>query len=251
MTLSGAFVAAAGSVTGREHRRAERDGQDGHAIVATGEVVAAIVTDGCSSGRSSEIGARLGAAWIAALVEQRFRAVADHDHARAAAEEVAEELLVRLEVLARSLDPRGDLRAARIEEALLFGFLAAVVTPIVTIVFGIGDGIVVADGSVTVLDPGPENAPPYAAYGLVGARLQPRIHFIGPTARVEMVAVATDGLTPIAGASPDQEPSLLRITADPRYAKNPSLLRKRLVVLADRSTFSDDATVALVQRRPS
>ena len=253
MTLSCAFVAAAGSVTGREHRRAERDGQDGYAVVATDDLVAAIVTDGCSSGRSSEIGARLGATWIAALVEQSFRGVADAAHARAAAEEVAEELLVRLEVLARSLDPAGDVRAARVEEALLFGFLAAVVTPAVTVVFGIGDGIVVADGLVTVLDPGPDNAPPYIAYGLVGTRLAPRIHFVGPTAGVEMVAVATDGLTPLAAPDADRadnQPSLLDVAADPRYAKNPSLLRKRLVMLADRGTFSDDATVAVVQRRP-
>ena len=262
MTLSGAFVAASGSVTGREHRRAERDGQDGHAIVATAEVVAAIVTDGCSSGRSSEIGARVGAAWLAALVEQRFRGAVGEERARAAAAEVAAELLVRLEVLARSLDPDGDVRALRVDEALLFGFLAAVVTPATTIVFGIGDGIVVVDGSVTVLDAGPQNAPPYAAYGLLGACIQPRIHFVGPTAGIDVVAVATDGLLPIAEASAllavdrltverlTDHPSLVTIAADPRYAKNPSLLRKRLVVLADRGRFSDDATVAVVRRRP-
>jgi len=255
MTLSGAFVAASGSVTGREHRRAERDGQDGHAIVATAEVVAAIVTDGCSSGRSSEIGARVGAAWLAALVEQRFRGEVGEARARAAAAEVAAELLVRLEVLARSLDPDGDVRAFRVDEALLFGFLAAVVTPATTIVFGIGDGIVVVDGSVTVLDPGPQNAPPYAAYGLLGACIQPRIHFVGPTAGIDVVAVATDGLAPIVEASAlpverlTDQPSLVSIAADPRYAKNPSLLRKRLVVLADRGRFSDDATVAVVRRR--
>src|SRR3954468_9138579 len=143
MTLSGCFAAAAGSVTGREHRRAERDGQDGHALVVADEVVAAIVTDGCSSGRRSEIGARIGAGWLAALIEQRFRCGGD---ARAAAEDVCRELLVRLGLLARSLHPAGDVDAARVDEALLFGFLAAVVTPKTTIVFGIGDGIVVVDG---------------------------------------------------------------------------------------------------------
>jgi len=40
-----------------------------------------------------------------------------------------------------------------------------------------------------------------------------------------------------------------QLAADPRYARNPSLLRKRLVVLADRGTFSDDATVAVIQRK--
>jgi hypothetical protein len=244
MTLSEAFVAAAGSVTGRDHRRAERDGQDGHAVVASGDLLAVVVTDGCSSGRSSEIGARVGAAWVATLIEQRFRTrtgIAAADAPRLAAE-VVQELLGRLELLARSLDADGEVRSARVDEALLFGFLAVVVTRETTIVFGIGDGIVLADGKLTVLDPGPNNAPPYVAYGLLGARLEPRVHFVGPTAHLELVAVATDGLIPVGE-------DLAEIAGDPRYAKNPSLLRKRLVVLSDRGAFSDDATVAVVRRR--
>lgn len=246
MTLSGEFTAAAGSVTGREHRRAERDGQDGHAVVATDSVVAAIVTDGCSSGARSEIGARVGAGWLAALVEQRFADVRDADHAVAIASGITGELLVRLGLLARSLDAAGDVVAARIDESLLFGFLAAVVTPQVALVFGIGDGIVVVDGKVTSIDPGPDNAPPYVAYGLLDAAhapATPAFHFLGPTAEVDVVAVATDGLAPVI-------PTLAALASDPKYATNPSLLRKRLVVLSDGGTFSDDATVAVVRRRP-
>ena len=238
MTLSEAFVAAAGSVTGRDHRRAERDGQDGHAVVVTDEVVAVVVTDGCSSGRSSEIGARIGAMWLATLIEQEFRLPGVKNPVA----EVVRELLGRLEALARSLDASGDVKAPRVDEALLFGFLAVVVTAETTIVFGIGDGIVLAGGELTVLDPGPENAPPYAAYGLLGAKLEPRIHFTGPTSQVDLVAVATDGLIPLGAA-------LAELASDARYAKNPSLLRKRLVVLSDRGTFSDDATVAVIRRR--
>lgn len=251
MTLTGSFLAVAGSVTGRDHRRAERDGQDGHAVVATEDVVAAIVTDGCSSGRASEIGARVGAAWLAALVEQRFRGMGDTDTAalEAAAADVTGEVLARLELLARSFDAAGEIRAARVDQSLLFGFLVALVTPVTAMVFGIGDGIVMVDGVVTVLDPGPENAPPYLAYGLVGgsrACIEPRIHFVGPTASVEVLAVATDGAAPLVHAGDAALPAL---AADPRYVKNPSLLRKRLIVLSDRGTFSDDATLAVIQRR--
>jgi hypothetical protein len=251
MTLSGSFVAAAGSVTGRDHRRAERDGQDGHALVATDDVVAAVVTDGCSSGRTSEIGARVGAAWLAALVEHAFAEVQSEDEALVAAALVTGALLERLERLARSFDPAGNVSAARVEQSLLFGFLVAVVTPRAAVVFGIGDGVVVVDGKVTAIDPGPENAPPYLAYGLVGgsrACIEPRIHFVGATADVSALAVATDGAAPLVGAA---DGSLADVVADPRYAKNPSLLRKRLVVLSDRGTFSDDATIALVRRAES
>ncbi len=238
---------AAGSVTGRDHRRAERDGQDGHAIVVSDELLAIVVTDGCSSGRTSEIGARIGAAWLATLIEQHFRsgaAAPASAAACAAVARVADGLLARLEVLARSLDSLGNVEAARVEEALLFTFLAVVVTPETTIAFGIGDGILLANGAMTVLDPGPRNAPPYVAYGLVGAVVEPRVHFTCPTAALEVVAIATDGLLPVGSAN-----ALTELAGDPRYAKNPSLLRKRLVVLSDRGTFSDDATLAVIRRR--
>jgi hypothetical protein len=262
------FAVAAGGVTGRAHRRAERDGQDGHALVVTEEVVAAVVTDGCSSGRSSEIGARIGAAWLAALVAQSFappngaappdgpalttaigtpfehsRPVHDEPSAREAAESITQALVARLELLARSFDPAGEVDAARVDQALLFGFLAAVVSPRVSFVFGVGDGAFVVDDRVTVLDPGPDNAPPYAAYGLLGVEVAPRLHFFGYTAGVRRLAVATDGLAPL------DPPALLTLVSDPRYAANPSLLRKRLVVLSDGGAFSDDATVAVIQRR--
>jgi hypothetical protein len=261
------FAAAAGGVTGRAHRRAERDGQDGHALVVAGEVIAAIVTDGCSSGRGSEIGARVGAAWLAALVTQYvappdgpappggpaltmagtpFEAhgiVCDEPSAREAAEAITQALVVRLGLLARSFDPAGEIDAARVDQALLFGFLVAVVTPVVSFVFGVGDGAFVVEDRITVLDPGPDNAPPYAAYGLLGADVTPRLHFFGRTTDVRRLAVATDGLAPL------DAPALLTLVSDPRYAANPSLLRKRLVVLSDGGAFSDDATVAVIQRR--
>jgi hypothetical protein len=230
--------------------------------VVTSDVVAAIVTDGCSSGRSSEIGARVGAAWLAALVTQYVTQVGpplatvgapfeehgtlcDEPSAREAAEAITQALVVRLELLARSFDPAGEVEAARVDQALLFGFLAAVVTPRVSFVFGVGDGAFVVEDRVTVLDPGPDNAPPYAAYGLLGADVAPRLHFFGATADVRRLAVATDGLAPL------DTPSLLGLVSDPRYAANPSLLRKRLVVLSDGGAFSDDATVAAIQRRPA
>ncbi len=244
MTLSGTFAVAAGGVTGRDHRRAERDGQDGHAVVATDAVVAAVVTDGCSSGKKSEIGARIGAAWIATLIERTFRGGGGGEAlARAGAAEVARELLVRLELLARSMDASGDVRSANIGDCLLFGFLAAVVTDDVAMVFGIGDGIVVAGDVVIPIDPGPDNAPPYAAYGLLREPIDPVVHFVGRARDVDVLAVATDGLSSLDAAS------LVTVCADPRYAHNASLLRKRLIVLSDAGKFSDDATIGVVRRR--
>lgn len=248
MTLSSLFAAAAGSVTGRAHRLAERDGQDGFALVARPDVVAAIVTDGCSSGRQSEVGARLGAGWVAALVPACFEGVRDEASARAAADSLTERLVARIDLGARSLHPEDALDPAVLAESFLFGFLAAVVTREIAIVFGVGDGVAVVDGAPTVLDPGPDNAPPYPAYALLGAPVAPAILHVGPTEALAFAAVATDGAAPLVAPTPDR-PALAELAADPRLSRNPSLLRKRLVVLADRATFGDDATVATLVRR--
>ncbi len=231
MTLSEVLVAA-GSVTGHDHRRAQRDGQDGFATVATPDVIGAVVTDGCSSGRTSEVGARLGAAWIAALVEERLPGVATEDQARAAAQGIVDALVERLRGLGL------DARAA--SEMLLFGFLAAAITRDVAIVFGVGDGLALVDGAITVIDPGPDNAPVYPAYALLGTRIEPRVLFVGRAGDVRTLAVATDGV--------DAE-TLAALAVDPRFDANASLLRKRLVVLSDQGRFPDDATVGLVRRR--
>ena len=65
---------AAASVIGARHQRAGRNGQDA-AVVVTGEDVAiAVVCDGCSSGASSEVGARLGAMVFAQKLRARLEA---------------------------------------------------------------------------------------------------------------------------------------------------------------------------------
>lgn len=253
MTLSG-VVAAAGSVVGREHRRVGRDGQDGHATAVRPRLAVAVVTDGCSSGEASEVGARLFAPVLVGLVARHARAL-DPADPRAAAEQLAEavatdlagSLRAVLEVVLRAHpDADDDARAAAVavERFLLFGFLVAVFTDELAIVFGIGDGLVVDGDAVTVLDPGPENAPPYAAYALLPRMSPPapRVHVARRASEVDRLAVATDGLAEI------PEATLRELASDARLGKNPSLLGKRLRVLADQGAFRDDATVAVLLR---
>lgn len=102
-SVAGSFTAAAGSVTGRDHRRAHRDGQDGFALVATPKVTAAIVTDGCSSGPTSEVGARLGATWIAQRITRVFSSAAAHLDPVGGARAVTSGLVDHLDATARSL----------------------------------------------------------------------------------------------------------------------------------------------------
>jgi hypothetical protein len=241
MTLS-SFAVTAGSVTGRDHLRVRRDGQDGFATVANDEVTAAIVTDGCSSGRASEVGARLGAVWLAELCARGFVGQAPDTFARSVTGALIERLRHVVCSFAddKSVDPRvvGDM--------FLFGFIAAVVTHEHAIVFGVGDGVVWVDGRTTVIDPGPDNAPTYAAYALLGAEIAPNILHLGRADDVESIAVATDGAAELLARGSTS--SFEEVVGERRLFENPSLLRKRLLVLSDRGQLWDDATIGIVRR---
>lgn len=230
------FFAIGGSIAGRDHQRARRDGQDGFALLGEDDLAAAIVTDGCSSGRSSEVGARIGAAWIAQLLRERFPA---HDPA-AAARDITAALVERLSDIAQSI--HGPIEHA-VSNYLLFGFLAAVVTREAVIVFGVGDGTVWIDGRITVVDPGPNNAPIYPAYALLGADIQPVIHHVDEPRHIDAIAVATDGVE-------ESVSSIDALVRDESLLRNPSLLRKRLIALQNQGRFWDDATIGIVRRTP-
>ncbi|MCB9762954.1 MAG: protein phosphatase 2C domain-containing protein [Alphaproteobacteria bacterium] len=238
------FLVSGGSVPGREHARLHRNNQDGLALRVTAERVVAVVTDGCSSGRFSEVGARLGAFQLAELAlsipmgdPQDF------------ADALQAGLVDWLGGLAGGLSGASSL-AQRVADFGLFTWLAAVVTADQAVVIGLGDGAFAHDGRLVCLDPGPDNAPAYAGYALVDAAdltaeigVRPAVHLVAPTAEVDALLVATDGLT-------DAPELAAELCADPRYAKNPFCLHRRLVVLGPNARrLPDDTTVALLRRR--
>ena len=71
------FQVAGGSVTGRAHAVLGRGNQDAFAWVDDDGVLVAVVCDGCSSGRHSEVGAHLGARLVATAVGRGVAAGAD------------------------------------------------------------------------------------------------------------------------------------------------------------------------------
>ncbi len=244
------FAALGGSVIGSDHRRALRNNQDGLAFASDDGFIVAVVTDGCSSGRASEVGARLGAAYLAARTLDVAPRALD---AQATASSVAAAVTEWLDDVASAFGAR---RKDAIADMLLFTFLVAVVGPTRAFVFGVGDGVVSLNGLTLALDAGPDNAPAYAAYGLLGAAPPPIVHVDVPTPLVRSLAIATDGALDLLaradealdGGAPQR--GLDQFEDDPVYLKNPSLLQKRLVVIGERNArLRDDTTVALVRRR--
>jgi hypothetical protein len=245
------FVTLGGTVIGADHRRALRNNQDGLAFGHGGGWHVAAVTDGCSSGRASEVGARLGAAYLVTLALDVAPRAQD---AQAAAAGVAAGMLEWLGGVASAFGTAR--REAAIADMLLFTFLLVAVGPERAFVLGVGDGVVSLNGLTLTLDAGPDNAPPYIAYGLLGPAPRAAVHVDVPASEVRTLAIATDGALellsranePLADGAPQR--ALDQFERDAAYRRNPSLVQKRLVVIGERNgRLHDDTTLALVCRK--
>ncbi len=251
-TWADRFFVTGGAIIGREHLRLHRNNQDGLAIRRSADSIVAVVTDGCSSGRYSEVGARLGAAWLAArlpIALARRDGQDDNQLARA----LTDGLVDYLRSVAWELAPSPEMLPAVVADYLLFTFLVAVVEPQSSCIFGMGDGVWGVNGARTVLDPGPENAPAYPAYRLLethgypdAERLNaPLLHFRAPTEMVRTLIIGSDGVEDL---GPE---SFAGFGWESQYIRNPMQLQRRLVVLGEqRRLLPDDTSMVLIRRRP-
>lgn len=256
------FAPLAASLPGSEHQRLNRNNQDGLAIWSGHSGLVAVVTDGCSAGRHSEVGAQLGARFLAAAIGQRLHPAQKLTH-RGWIDSFCDALTRWLESTARMLAPDPTQREGVIADYLLFTFLAAIVTPRRAAIIGLGDGAWAVNGRVNHIEAGVDNAPPYLAYRLVdelrerlNGELQPRVHFADELRNVSSLLVASDGLRDLercAGQvlrNGDRAQGVAELVADARLRRNPSLLQKRLQAIAAQSgPLRDDLTMALLSRR--
>jgi Protein phosphatase 2C len=208
---------AAASVIGARHQRAGRNGQDA-AVTWTGEGVAiAVVCDGCSSGKSSEVGARLGAMLFAEKLGARLAAgacVRERSVWEATRAEVAS-------LLAVAIGGGVIVEAQRVHDHLLFTIVAAATTHEGSAVWALGDGAYACDGELHVLGPFPDNTPPYLAYDLLGT---PHVAHFDVLDHAARIVVATDGIEDL-----DRD---IAMFAAPELVSRPDALRRRLAQLA-------------------
>jgi hypothetical protein len=246
-----AIRASAASVTGARHSRAARNGQDAAIAMCSdagissdsgamssgqgaGPVGVVVVTDGCSSGASSEVGARLGATLFARSLYARLLAGAPIAAAETWTAVRADVVRALADLLERML---GD-REQAIHDMFLFTIVAAAATREGAAVWALGDGAYSFGSEPRVLGPFADNAPPYLAYDLLGAPQAACFEVSSSNA----IVVATDGAL-------DLETGLERFAAD-RYLDHPDALRRQLTLLA-RSTERIDWDERRVVRTPA
>lgn len=237
------FSIWAGSVIGREHVRLRRNNQDAAAFAVGKEALVAVVADGCSASRASEVGAKLGAEWVAAnapALLPRLRSA----RPEVCAEAIARGLVRYLGAILSALPPDA------LADMFLFTLLVAVVERERAFVFGVGDGAVVINGRLIAAH---EETPPYLAYRLAGANavalapyaqsLRPVVRWSGTSGEVESLAIGTDGLLEL------DEAARANVLEDPAYAHNATLLHKKLASLSETTRkICDDTTVVLIRR---
>jgi hypothetical protein len=202
------------AVSGARHLRMARNGQDAAATWVGDGAGAIVVCDGCGSGASSEVGARLGAQLVIAAVAARLRG---GERPSALWGGVRAQVAALLGQLAEAMP--GD-RATAIRDHFLFTIVAAAACGDEVFVWAIGDGAYATGDRVRVLGPFADNQPPYLAYDLLAMPQPARLEAID--AGAGSVAVATDGAA---------ELGLSEILDDATLAHGDGL-RRRLAVLA-------------------
>jgi hypothetical protein len=97
---------------------------------------------------------------------------------------VREAIVGRLEQINAALQGAGP-------EYLLFTLVAAVVTPEEAVVFTCGDGLVGVNGEIRAI--GPDEAPPYLAYALLGGEAEFIVQQRLPASGLDSLALGSDG----------------------------------------------------------
>jgi len=240
-------------VTGARHARGARNGQDAAVTLVFGDIAVAVVCDGCSSGASSEVGARLGAMLVArALIARLARGERAADPETWTA--VRAEVVAMLRLIA---DNEGHASDGFVRDHLLFTIVAAALTRDEAAVWAIGDGAYVVDGETRTLGPFANNEPPYLAYDLFDEARPAHFEILPPATRT--IVIATDGALDLAETLDGD----LGWFAAARFLAHPDALRRQLAILARAeeridwderrivrtpAPLQDDCAIAIVQR---
>jgi hypothetical protein len=251
------FELAWGTLIGRGHVRTGKNNQDACHARADGKTLVAVVCDGCSGGRHSEVGAAIGARL---LVETLNRNLASADASERSPESLAgarfweavrREMLRDLRRIARRL---GGNLPQLIHEYFLFTAVGAVVTPRHAALFSLGDGLLVLNGGLLRLGPFPGNQPPYLGYALderMARRFPPdalrfQVHQVFPTEALRSLLLGTDGVEDLVTLG-----ALRRFWEDDRCFTNPDMIRRQLALIGrEPGLLSDDTTLIVIRRKP-
>jgi hypothetical protein len=237
------FQVADGTVVGRSHTERHIPNQDALYVCENDCMIFAAVCDGCGSAKYSEIGARLGAAWLAQSLRKEWRAIYDGYSAETYLKFVQQNVVKDIDTVSGTIKENAvDV----ISNYFLFTAVIAMISETKTIIASIGDGFFAVNGVVQQIGPYENNAPPYIAYNLVKdvVNIDPnilnfKVHLDTETRYVDTLMIGTDGLEDLISAEertcPGKEHDVVgpisQFWTDDKYFKNPVALDRRLNVI--------------------
>jgi hypothetical protein len=272
------FEIAGGSVTGADHimigKPGSKNNQDAYTWRKGSKVICAVVCDGCSSGRYSEVGAHIGAEVTAQAV---WELASFYDFGEAPAfksgdarfwEELKKRIIGTLGFLSKKM---GYSLSQTVNDYFLFSIVGCLMTEEYAYIFSCGDGVYSINGEMTNLGPFPNNSPPYIAYNMTGTtllKLEPELLDFQvqkvPTAGIQDVILGTDGVLSIVKLAEqdlprrDEKIGGLDQFLENKYFINPDNVRRRLNIINKEDAgngrllpgpLKDDATLIVIRRK--
>jgi len=243
------FELARGSIPGYDHIRAGKNNQDGVSILQTSDFTIAVVCDGCSSGKYSEVGAQFGSLLLT-------HTIADHLRVRSGwtirnPREILAWSIIRRDALwemrkwARGIgaeDSEGRVNPSFVNDYFLFTVVCVVITPERTEFASIGDGCISVNGETSFLGPFEGNMPPYLGYGLVKTSMKEEqmqfvVHKAMKTEDLQSFLIGSDGLTSLHKSADKPLPGKTRTVGpmsqlweDEKFFLNADVGRRHLVL---------------------
>ena len=241
---------AGGSIPGSDHtmpgKPLWKNNQDAFLIHQDAHATIAIVSDGCGSGSSSEVGAQIGVRLLAEILKDLAQRGISPNW-----ECIRMELLSQISVMARAM---GVSFSGVVGEYFLFSLLGVYITQDRAWLFSCGDGMYAIDGMIRKLGPFPDNAPPYLSYGLLGESAPPFLITEHDPSTIQTIALGTDGTDYIA----DLDKTLAEWAETDALFRNPDGLRRQLAIMnlekIDKGILrpgplKDDTTVILLRHQ--
>lgn len=237
------FEYAFGSIIGRNHVLASKNNQDAYRIALDEQFIAAVVCDGCGSGKHSEVGAKLGARIVLDAIANLFNQDSDIT-APEFWQVLKTNLLQKLKQFVEITNSEAASAMEFVNDYLLFTIIGALITPSETVTFALGDGAIAINGKLTQIPAYPDNAPPYLAYGLYqpeAINFEILDHL--PTSALDSLLIATDGIDDLIAVE-----DIAQFWQEDRYFQNPDAVRRKLAILNREEVKPDWSKRELIKR---
>ena len=275
---------AGGSIPGSDHLTRGnlligRNNQDAFRIDHVNGYAAATICDGCGSQLHSEVGAQLGCMlWQNCLLRQTMNLTSHRSIPDQLWERALNDFLAQLRVLAISMTPPGGSFTKTVEQNLLFTIIGALWSQEMIWPYSFGDGILITNDYVNVLEPSTGNQPCYPAYRIIKSTfdekdLQLTTHPPLILTETSYFAIGSDGVNDLIAAEHKLIPGtemevgpISQFWESDVYFRNNDALRRRLALINSEvirydqqgsrlvkhyRLLRDDTTLVVLRRNPT